>query len=91
MVMEQAGVEESPGILPAVNVVRHVTPMKSPPAAKAPSVTTEIMDYKFNLHINFQDFIIQANITQSTCMTIIELLNIAHYLITSIPVAVLPG
>ena len=66
MVMEQAGVEESPGPLPAVKVVRHVTPMKSPPAAKAPSVATEIMDYKFNLHTNFQDFIIQASITQST-------------------------
>jgi len=39
---------------------------------------------------NLPGFIIQANITQSTCMSIIELLNIAHYLITSIPVAVLP-
>ena len=39
--MEQAGVEESPGPLPAVKVVRHVTPMKSPPAAKAPSVVKE--------------------------------------------------
>ena len=41
MMMEQAGVEESPGILPAVKVVRHVTPMKSPPAAKSPSVVGE--------------------------------------------------
>jgi len=55
MVMEQAGVEEFPGPLPAVKVVRHVTPMKSPPAAKAPSVATEIIDYKFNLHVIFQD------------------------------------
>jgi len=41
MVMEQAGVEEFPGPLPAVNVVRHVTPMKSPPAAKTPSIVTD--------------------------------------------------
>ena len=41
IVMEQAGVEEFPGPLPAVKVVRHVTPMKSPPAAKAPSVVKE--------------------------------------------------
>ena len=40
MVMEQAGVEESPGPLPAVKVVRHVAPMKSPPAAKALSTVT---------------------------------------------------
>jgi len=42
-VMEQAGVEESPGPLPAVKVVRHVAPMKSPPSTKAPSrsVVTE--------------------------------------------------
>jgi len=39
--MLQAGVEEFPGPLPAVNVVRHVTPMKSPPTAKAPSVVTD--------------------------------------------------
>jgi len=38
MMMEQAGVEGSPGPLPAVKVVRHVTPMKSAPAAKAPSI-----------------------------------------------------
>jgi len=55
IVMLQAGVEESPGPLPAVKVVRHVTPMKSPPDTKAPSVATEIMDYKFNLHVIFQD------------------------------------
>ena len=42
IVIEQAGVEESPGILPAVKVVRHVTPMKSPPAVKAPSVVGEV-------------------------------------------------
>ena len=42
--MEQAGVEESPGTLPAVKVVRHVTPMKSPPAAKTPSVVTDFHD-----------------------------------------------
>ena len=49
MVMEQAGVEESPGPLPVVKVVRHVTPMKSPPAAKAPSVMGGSVDffYKF--------------------------------------------
>ena len=41
IVMLQAGVEEFPGPLPAVKVVRHVTPMKSPPTAKAPSVVTE--------------------------------------------------
>ena len=45
MAMEQAGVEESPGPLPAVKVVRHVTPMKSPPAAKAPSVVGEPFEY----------------------------------------------
>ena len=58
MVMEQAGVEESPGPLPAVKVVRHVTPMKSPPAAKAPSVVGGSVDffYEFILHINFQIF-----------------------------------
>ena len=44
IVMEQAGVEEFPGPLPAVKVVRHVAPMKSPPAAKAPSVAREIVD-----------------------------------------------
>ena len=44
IVMEQAGVEESPGTLPAVKVVRHVTPMKSPPAAKTPSVVTDFHD-----------------------------------------------
>ena len=44
IVMEQAGVEEFPGPLPAVKVVRHVAPMKSPPAAKAPSVVGEIVD-----------------------------------------------
>jgi len=38
MMMEHAGVEESPGPLPAVKVVRHVTPMKSPPATNPPSV-----------------------------------------------------
>jgi len=42
IVIEQAGVEESPGTLPAVIVVRHVAPMKSPPAAKAPSVVGEV-------------------------------------------------
>ena len=42
--MEQAGAEEFPGPLPAVKVVRHVVPMKSPPAAKAPSVAREIVD-----------------------------------------------
>ena len=45
MAMEQAGVEEFPGPLPAVKVVRHVTPMKSPPAAKAPSVVGEPFEY----------------------------------------------
>jgi len=45
MVMEQAGVEKSPGPLPAVKVVRHVTPMKSPPVAKSPSVAREIVDF----------------------------------------------
>ena len=48
MVMEQAGVEESPGPLPAVKVVRHVAPMKSPPAAKSPSVGREIVDFLTN-------------------------------------------
>jgi len=38
--MEQAGVEESPGPLPAVKVVRHIIPMKSPLAAKALSTVT---------------------------------------------------
>jgi len=42
MVMSHAGVEESPGPLPAVKVVRHVVPMKSPPAAKAPSDVGEV-------------------------------------------------
>jgi len=48
--MEQAGVEESPDTLPAVKVVRHVTPMKSPPAAKTPSVVEGSVDlfYKFD-------------------------------------------
>ena len=41
IVMLHGGVEEFPGPLPAVKVVRHVTPMKSPPTAKAPSVVTE--------------------------------------------------
>jgi len=44
IVMEQAGVEESPDTLPAVKVVRHVTPMKSPPAAKTPSVVGGSVD-----------------------------------------------
>ena len=43
--MEQAGVEESPGPLPAVKVVRHVAPMKSPPAAKVPTDMGEILDF----------------------------------------------
>ena len=43
IMMEQAGVEEFPGTLPAVNVVKHVTPMKSPPAAKSPSVVREMI------------------------------------------------
>ena len=43
MVMLHGGVEESPGTLPAVNVVKHVTPMKSPPAAKSPSVVREMI------------------------------------------------
>lgn len=32
MVMEHAGVELAPGVLPARNVVMHVTPMKSAPS-----------------------------------------------------------
>ena len=50
MVMLQAGVEEFPCPLPAVKVVRHVTPMKSPPAAKTPSVVGGSVDffYKFD-------------------------------------------
>ena len=48
IVMKQAGIEEFPGTLPAVKVVRHVTPMKSPPAAKAPSVVRE--SYVTNSH-----------------------------------------
>ena len=54
MVMEQAGVEESPGPLPAVKVARHVTPMKSPPAVKLPSIVRKQLIYlKFDLHTNF--------------------------------------
>jgi len=41
IVIEHAGVEEFPGPLPAVKVVRHVTPMKSPSATNAPSVVAE--------------------------------------------------
>ena len=53
--MEQAGVEESPSTLPAVKVVRHVAPMKSPSAAKVPSVGGEMVDfYIFDLH-NFHN------------------------------------
>ena len=40
--MLQAGVEEFPGPLPAVKVVRHVTPIKSPPAAEDPSVLKDM-------------------------------------------------
>ena len=43
MMMEHGGVEESPGPLPAVKVVRHVTPMKSPR-----SVVKEIVDFLLN-------------------------------------------
>ena len=42
IVMLQAGVEEFPGPLPAVKVVRHVTPIKSPPAAEDPSVLKDM-------------------------------------------------
>jgi len=53
MMMEQAGVEESPGPLPAVKVVRHVTLMKSPPATKAPSIVREeLMYFELDLLIN---------------------------------------
>jgi len=45
MMMLHASVEEFPGPLPAVKVVRHVTPMKSPPVAKSPSVAREIVDF----------------------------------------------
>jgi len=55
IVMEQTGVEEFPGPLPAVKVVRHVTPMKSPPAAKAPSVVGEPFEY-FDKVIILSDF-----------------------------------
>ena len=54
IVIEQAGVEESPGPLPAVKVARHVTPMKSPPAVKLPSIVRKQLIYlKFDLHTNF--------------------------------------
>ena len=43
--MLHGGVEEFPGPLPAVKVVRHVTPMKSPPAANAPSADGKIVDF----------------------------------------------
>jgi len=58
IVMLQAGVEEFPGPLPAVKVVRHVAPMKSPPTAKAPSVHVDgkIVDfYIFDLDIDFHN------------------------------------
>ena len=59
IVIEQAGVEEFPGPLSAVKVVRHVTPMKSPPVTKAPSVVAEpVFDIfgEFDLYIKFQIF-----------------------------------
>ena len=42
MVMSHGGLEESPGPLPAVKVVRHVTPTKSPPT---PSVVRKQLVY----------------------------------------------
>ena len=69
MVMEQAGVEESPGPLPAVKVVRHVTPMKSPPAVKAPSVGREIVDlYIFDLHNSSKHHTMYTVITLNNCI-----------------------
>ena len=86
--MEQAGVEEFPGPLPAVNVVRHVTPMKSPPAAKAPSVVGESVEY-FDKFDNYTfRFTIKIH-TKYTSIT--ELESIVDCLIISLPVAVLPG
>ena len=56
MMMEQAGVEEFPGPLPAVKVVRHAAPMKSPPATNPPSVDGEIVDFNiFDLHTDFHN------------------------------------
>jgi len=54
IVMIQAGVEESPGPLPAVKVVRHVIPMKSPPGVKAPSVASEYYSLHVKLISQFQ-------------------------------------
>jgi len=56
MVMLQAGVEEFPGPLPAVKVVRYVAPIKSPPADKAPSVADDFT--KFSLHLTYRYLLI---------------------------------
>ena len=56
IVMLHGGVEEFPGPLPAVKVVRHVTSMKSPSAAKVPSVDGKIFDfYIFDLDTDFHN------------------------------------
>jgi len=74
MVMEQAGVEEFPGPLPAVNVVRHVTPMKSPPAAKTPSIVTDNW-LQFEFAHKLPDFHNLYQTSHSVIHHIIELLN----------------
>jgi len=78
IVMEQAGVEEFPGPLPAVNVVRHVIPMKSPPAAKSPSVGREIVGFHTDIQ-NSRKLIVHRHCPQ------------CNYLIISLPVAVSPS
>ena len=87
MMMEHGGVEESPGPLPAVKVVRHVIPMKSPPATESPSIVGGYFDffYKFILHINFQIFYQKQH---TKYMAITELGNsYSHHFLTCSSIA----